>query len=267
MRMTAARAFDAAPAEWDISFSAEPDEDADVLVAVGVSVPGALSMDPTDPEAVLDRIRDRCSQTRRVIVVIGASGGCGATSIALHLAAAWRHGAVAVVDLHRGAPAALRLGIADDAGIDEGVDPVVLPVAGGFRLVFPRGRSEEVARVPEVAFEQAETAIVDAPPEALGRLETRPGRTVLVMTPSVPSAIRAARLLDSHPEQAWVPVTNRVGPGSETTRLDIERILGRRVALELPCSPGLRDAEDEATLLTSSLSPWRMRVQRLADAL
>lgn len=266
LRMSAARAFDAAPAEWDISFSAEPDEEADVLVAVGVSLPGAVSMDPSDPEAVIDRIRQRYSQSRRLIVVIGASGGCGATSIALHLAAAWRDGGVAVVDLHRGAPAALRLGIAD-AGIDADIDPVVLPVAGGFRLVFPRDASQGIVRVPQVAFEHAGTVIVDAPPEAVGCLETRADRVVLVMTPTVPSATRAELLLGSDPEQVWVPVTNRVGPGSETTRLDIERILGRRIALELPCSPGLRDAEDELKLLTSSLSPWRLRVQRLADAL
>lgn len=266
-RMTAARAFDAAPADWEISFSAQPDHDADVLVGFGVSVPGALAMDPADPEGIIDRIREHRSQSRRLIVVVGASGGCGATSVALHLAAACRETRAAVVDLQPDRSAALRLGIADDvpAGIDAG--SVVLPVSGGFRLVFPRDDAADPNELVETAFQHADKVIVDASAETLPCLQTPVNHVVLLMTPTIPSATKAARLLADEPERSWVPVTNRTGPGSDTTRHGIERVLRRRVALELPCSPGLRDAEDELKLLTSPLSLWRMRIQRLGDAL
>lgn len=263
LRMTAVKAFDRAPLDWDLRLVSEPSDEADVVVNVGREMPGALTMDPSDPESIVDEIL-RSNTKRDVVVVVGASGGCGATSVTLHLAAALAHSKrVNVVDLHPHGDAALRLGLAtDQVPLEDG--PVLLPVAGGFRLAL--GPETPSAGCLEIANEGADKIVIDAPREFLSG--SKPGaRVVLVMTPTVPSVRKAAGLLEQHPKLVWVPVTNRTGPGSETTRVDIERLLGRRLALELPCSPGLRDAEDDLRLLTSSLSPWRKAVHRLAAAL
>lgn len=263
LRMTAVKAFDRAPLDWDLRLVSEPTTDADVLVSVGVDAPGALTMDPSEPEGIVNEIL-QVSSKPDVIFVVGSSGGCGATSVALHLAAALaRMKRVNVVDLHPEGGAALRLGLtSDQIPLEDG--PLVLPVAGGFRLAFgPEGSSDGCLEIAKAA---ADKVVVDAPRELVAEFDPR-ARIVLVMTPTLPSVRKGARLLEQHPELTWVPLTNRTGPGSETTRVDIERLLGRRLALELPCSPGLRDAEDGLRLLTSPLSPWRMAIQRLAAAL
>lgn len=263
--MAAAQAFDSAPVEWDVSLVSEPPGDADVVVAVGTTLPGALVMDPADPPAVVEQIRNGASAPS-VIAVVGASGGCGVTSIVVHLAAAIaRTQRVNVVDLHPGGGVALRLGLSsDEASAADG--QVLLPVAGGFRLAADPDATSAPERCLAAAADNVDKVIVDLPVEKIAAT-TSLHRVLLVMTPTVPSATRAAVLMQRHPELVWIPITNRTGPGSETTRVDIERILGRRLALELPCSPGLRDAEDDQKLLTSPLSPWRARVQRLGEAL
>jgi hypothetical protein len=62
-------------------------------------------------------------------------------------------------------------------------------------------------------------------------------------------------------------VTNRLGPGSDLTRHRLEQRLGHPISLELPCCAALRDAEDEARLLTSPLTQWIRRIDRLSKAL
>lgn len=263
LRMTAVKAFDRAPLDWDLRLVTEPTADADVVVSVGRERAGALTMDPSDPEKVIDEIL-RSSSEPETLAVVGASGGCGATSVALHLAAAFaRTQRVDLIDAHPQADAALRLGLTSDQLPPEG-GPFMLPVAGGFRLAF--GEDESCGDLLHLTRPTADKVVVDLPRTRLDALQAST-RVILVMTPTVPSATKGARLLEQHPGFAWAPVTNRTGPGSEITRVDIERILGRRLAIELPCSPGLRDAEDEQRLLTSFLSPWRMAVQRLAGAL
>lgn len=263
LRMAAVRAFDRAPLDWDLRLVSEFPTEADVIVSVGRERAGALTMDPSQPERVIDEIL-RSSSKPDVVLFVGASGGCGATSVALHVAAALAQTErVNVVDLHPDADAGMRLGLtSDQIPLEEG--PFLTPVAGGFRLAFGRDGSPDGCL--EMARSTADKLVVDAPRGLLGELEA-PARVVLVMTPTLPSVRKGARLLKQYPELPWVPVTNRTGPGSETTRVDIERVLGRRVAIELPCSPGLRDAEDDLKLLTSPLSPWRLAVQRLAAAL
>jgi hypothetical protein len=66
----------------------------------------------------------------------------------------------------------------------------------------------------------------------------------------------------------WAVVTNKLGPGGETTRAELQELLGGRpIAIELPCCPALRDAEDDARLLASDRHRWRRAVKRLAAAL
>lgn len=263
LRMTAVKAFDSAPLDWDLRLVSEPTADADVIVSVGAEMPGAVSMDTARPEGVVEEILRSCSAPE-LLTVVGASGGCGATSVALHLAAAFaRTERVNLVDMHPDLDAAFRLGLQLDE-LDLGEEPVLLPVAGGFRMVASREPCVDISL--RLARTSADKVVVDAPPEVLGELEPT-GRVVCVMTPTLPSVHKAARLMARHPGLAWLPVTNRTGPGSELTPVDIERILGRRLTLELPCSPGLRDAEDELGLLSARFSPWRIGVQRLAAAL
>lgn len=267
LQMAAARAFDAAPGDWELGLHPEPIEEADVLVAVGCEVPGAVPMDLSRPGDALAEIARRSSR-RRLIAVVGASGGCGATSVLLHLAAARaRRERTAAVELGRGPEALARLGVDADGLPPDRPDPFVLPVPGGFRLVSSRTGAIDAEAAIEMAFEGAACVLVGLPHEDLAGWQPPLFRALIVMTPSRPSARKAAALMGERPDLPWVPVTNRVGPGSEMTRVDIERILDRRVALELPCSPGLRDAEDDLKLLTSPLSPWRMRIQRLSEAL
>jgi hypothetical protein len=64
-----------------------------------------------------------------------------------------------------------------------------------------------------------------------------------------------------------VVVTNRLGPGGETTRPQIESVIGRKVGLELPCWPGLRDAEGERRIGSLRWSRWGLALGRLARAL
>ncbi|HEX3327543.1 MAG TPA: hypothetical protein VHV50_11150, partial [Actinomycetota bacterium] len=59
----------------------------------------------------------------------------------------------------------------------------------------------------------------------------------------------------------------RLGRGGETTRRQIEEIVGRKVALELPCCPGLRDAEGKQRLVALRWSRWGQAVIRLGRAL
>lgn len=51
------------------------------------------------------------------------------------------------------------------------------------------------------------------------------------------------------------------------TRSALERILERSVALELPCAAALRDAEDDARLVTTGFSRWLRAIDRLCKAL
>ncbi|MFP5352805.1 MAG: hypothetical protein ACLGIB_09605 [Actinomycetota bacterium] len=263
LRMSAVKAFDRAPLDWDLRLVSEPHPEADVVVSVGADRAGAITMDPAHPERVIDEIV-RSSSRPDVIVVVGASGGCGTTSVAVHLAAALARRARAnLVDLHSDRGAAMRLGLAlDELPLADG--PLLVPVAGGFRFALgPEGTSDACLETARVA---ADKVVVDTPRSSLDAIES-PSRVLLVMTPTLPSVRKAAGVLLERPELSWVPITNRTGPGSETTRVDVERILGRKLAIELPCSPGLRDAEDDLRLLTSPLSPWRLAVQRLAAAL
>ena len=89
----------------------------------------------------------------------------------------------------------------------------------------------------------------------------------VIVLPSGRSGIeRALPELQRIPDRSAL-VINRTGWGGELTRAAIARIVQRRIALELPFSPGLRDAEDRCELLTSPLSPWLHKIRRLARAL
>lgn len=261
LRLAAVRAFDDAPALWDVTLERDPPAAADVVVTVGEGLAGDVQMDLTDPRRVVEDVRTTLAQrTCRVLLVVGASGGCGATSVALHLAAE-ASARTCLVDLHDEPSCARRLGL--DPG-DVSAAPAPVPVPGGFRLSWSDAERADgwVDRLQR----DYERVILHAPRAAAPELAEHCGGVVLVMMPTIVSANQAAELLRRLGDSAVAVVTNRVGPGGETTRAELQRILGCRVALQLPCSPGLRDSEDDCRLLTSSLSPWRRGVARLNAA-
>ena len=257
--MAAARAFDAAPVEWDVTLHRERPDEADVLVAVGCEVPGAVPFDVGRPALVVERVQEALATSEhRMIAVVGASGGCGASSVAIHLAASCSDTACLVV-------AGSSDGVADRLGVDPHlVTPSPIPVPGGFKLA-----STDVAEPGSVSSglsDRFASIVVDGDRSSVLSLLGSSDASVLVLNPTLPSARAAARLLDAFPEHPWAVVTNRLGPGGETGSAELQRILGRRITLQLPCSRALRDAEGEGRLV-SAWAPWRRGVERLARAL
>ena len=262
LRLAAAAAFDTAPPEWEVTLHHEPPPGADLVVAVGDACEADVRVDPGRTEDVVAKVRSALEATATdVIAVVGASGGCGATSIALHLAAQGT-GRACVMDLQARPSCAVRMGL-EPEDLSATAGPV--SVAGGFALTFaaPGVAAERLSALRR----EFARVIVDCPPAVLPELVDQCDAVVLVITPTIGSATAAAGLLDALGEVPVAVATNRLGPGGETTRAELQRILGRRVALELPCSRGLRDSEDDSCLLTSPWSPWLRRVTRLSMAL
>lgn len=254
LRMAAAKAFDEAPPEWDVHLHRRVPEEADVLVAVGCELADAVAFDAAHAaDAVAEVKRRLVTGRRRLVTVVGATGGCGATSVALHLAAEASSTTCVVGSSDQ---LAYRLGL--DRAVVAGAP---IPVPGGFKVV----KATTPEAVPDLVGDP-ENVIVDAGRGALRWAGAAGGASVLVLGPTLPAAAAAAELLGTFPDRAWALVTNRLGPGGETGSAELQRILGRRICLELPCSRALRDAEGECRLLPG-WSLWRRRVKRLAHAL
>ena len=228
-----------------------------MLVAVGCELGDAVAFDPSHPARVIGEVTRRLAGEQvRTVVVVAASGGCGASSVALHLAAeASGRTCLVGTDGHL----IHRLGLEPEATRG---GPV--PVPGDFRLA--QVEDSDLARSVDELTGAFQAVIVDGGLPALASLASQSPDCVLVLSPTVPSARSAAELLGSFPDARWAIVTNRLGPGGETSSAELQRILGRRICLELPCARGLRDAEGECRL-ASTWSPWRRRVARLANAL
>jgi hypothetical protein len=293
MRMAAAKAFDGAPPQWSVDLYTDAPPECDVVLVCpdvpDVSAPGAISFDPEDPARAVAEITRLTSQRRLpAVAVLGPGGGCGVTSVALHLCRALaRVGDACFVDLDERWGAAHRLGLEPSAlktwrdfdGSTDSVRSCALPTPGGFRALFSPlsaglGPLDDEGSPPdEVALLAQARSVFGAvvadvsSPSVLERTAPHFDVAVLVLPPTRPAAARARSLLQVWPELTWVVVGNRMGPGGETTRSELQHILGRRIALELPCAPSLRDAEDEGRLLTAGLSRWIRGVDRLARAL
>ena len=260
LRMEAAKAFDGAPSDWKITLHDDRPSDADVVLNVDASE-GDVAFDPHRPQEVLARVMQASSARTAVIAVVGSSGGCGASSVALHLADALE-GRICYLDATSGLGAAIRVGLRADevAAAQDAGEPI--PLSGGFGyLPVAEAPLSDVLRSLDPRFD---AFVVDLPAQRLDQVVETITTAVLVMAPTVPSARRAAAILERHDELSWAVVSNRVGPGGESTDPELASILGRRIGLRLPCSPGLRDAEDDDDLLTSAWSPWRRRIDRLA---
>ena len=202
--------------------------------------------------------------TCRTIAVVGGTGGCGATTIAFHLARAFaRNTTTCVIEGASDAGCAERMAL-DRAALktwDGAATPgelrlSALPMKGGFRAAFaPASGSIDDATVG-VFTQLFETLVVEAPPA--GSLPT-PTISLLVVAASAPGARRARAFV----EGADAIIINRTGAGGLATRRYLEARLGARAALELPHCPSLRDAEDEGRLLREGAT-WSRRLRQLA---
>ena len=272
VRLQLARAFDSAPSAWMVTLHHEVPSDADVVVCgPDRAVEGCIEFDPSEPARLVPEIAARVARSGgRAIFVVGASGGCGATSVALHLAAA---GGACLIEAS-GQDVRRRLAMESARSWAEalGEDPLelsALPIGPGLRvLLAPRDAGPESAQtILQRALPLFDHVLVDAPAGSLSRLVRPDALGVLVLSPTRPSIERAKQLLAAHPSLRWAIVVNRTGPGGTLRGRALEKLLERRVAVELPCSAALRDAEDEGRLLTSALSPWLWQVKRLWRAL
>ena len=250
-------AFDRAPAHWEVTLHEERPRDADAIVLLP-GIPGdGFSFDPEDPQRVIDEIRAAPGPRRNVVGVWGPLPGAGATSVAVHLAAALaRYQDSYLIDLDpwRGAARWFACPPPDSDVQDDELR--ARPVPGGFRLV------EGDLPVDRLG---ASRVVVDGPHAAVRRAGC--GRNVIVVPSGRTGVERAAEMLATIDLGPSAIVVNRTGWGGELTSSAIQRSLGHRVALELPFSPGLRDAEDRARLMTSPLSPWLNGIRRLARAI
>lgn len=273
IRSELARAFDAAPPTWHVTLYETPPADADIVV-LGPDVPGdGITFDPAQPARLLDEISARTA-TSNLIAVTSAGGGTGLTSVVLHLAKAAAAGSRTCCLEAAPGGMALRLGLPDAAPTwadvldpESALEPAALPVPGGYRvLVAPTEAGRDVHGVVERAISIFDVVVAEV--SAPGASLIQQARcAVLVVPPTIPGAARARALLDAYPATRWGIVTNRLGPGGETTRAALECILDRKIAIELPTCAALRDAEDTGRLLSSPLYGWWRRIQRLWRAL
>ncbi len=195
-----------------------------------------------------------------------ACGGTGVTTVAIHLASALSSGSVpsCYLDVDPNLGGAARLGMPEDVRTFDPADRLLtVPHSGGFRAIFapdhPKaaiaGRSRTFPTTVDRCFpwQTSKPSSIHAPEWWSSFLRPFP-------------ELRARALfLERHGSGAWVIVGNRIGPGGETSRTELSRILGRRYDVMLPCSALLRDREDVGALLTTPLSRWKRAFDRLAE--
>jgi hypothetical protein len=270
VRIKAARAFDHAPSSWDVDlYEGIPDDVDAVVTGPDFEEPGAVPLDPEDPARAIAALEARFA--RGPLLVTGAGRGVGCTTLALHLAAEFgRNGSCCVVGIDPSCGIVERLGLPEDARTYDGghVWSCALPVATSVRVLLLPADAGEISEAFEKATEAFDRVVVDAPwGTPLNDALALASAAVLVVPPTLGGARRARGVLSRYPDTRWAAVLNRLGPGGETTRSEIENVMSARVALELPCAPSLRDAEGEDRLLLVPWSRWRWRLSRLAVAL
>lgn len=278
VRRAAAAAFDRAPASWRVTVHTEP-VTADVVVCgPDDGVAGAIVFDFDEPGSLVDRVMSRAPNRRgRVYVVTGLGGGVGASTLALHLGATLGRGCV-VLDLDVTWGSACRLGLdrrevktwsALDLADGDSVRSAALPVSPGFRvLLAPWGADEVPARLlVDAALTSFDRVVVDAPRASVE--EAMSSATALVqVVASCRAGLHRARDTSSSPQGLPTAlVLNRTGPGGSVTKARAERFLERKVSIDLPLTPALRDAEEDAGLLVGPWTRYVRKVTALARAL
>jgi hypothetical protein len=281
LRQQVAGAFDLAPRAWGVRFYDAVPPDADVVV-VDDPHGGGVLFDPRCPERLIPEVQARLDRSLRAApcraVAVTGLPGTGVSSIAMHLASSWAvRFETCYVDLDRSWSCAHRLGLGDEvvtwasAGASsEGLRLASVPIERRLRaLVAPLTPVKvRIDALVENAGSEWQRLVVDLPlREREESLMDRLDAVIVVLAPCLPHAHRVAHILPEIGMAPVVIVTNRLGRGGETTRAQIESVIGRRVGLELPCYPGLRDAEGKQRLAPLRWSRWGYAMSRLSRAL
>ncbi len=259
MRIAAARAFDAAPVSWEVSLEDGPSPRTDVLVVtpevedVPTSDAPTVPFDPLNPAAAIEAVALLGkSRPPLLTAVLGATGGCGATTIAIHLARALGDAVFAEV----GEPAASTLSARFSLDLSgDRAGPISVEGLHAFVLPDPADLSDLLGY---------RRAVVDL---GCGAEPLACAPTLCVLPPTLVAARRAARIIKSGPEIDWIVVTNRVGAGGTATRMELQQGLGAPISLDLPGCPALRDSEDTDRMPLGSWRGWHRGIRRLARAI
>jgi hypothetical protein len=269
-RLALVRAFETAPATWDV-FLWRAGRQFDVRVTDAPESDSDILFEPADPDRAVGAVAQALARgNRRTIVVTGARRGCGVTTFALHFAAAAAlQRDVVLVDLDPSSSLRARLGLPDDARHwGEQTASAGLPHSAGFHLFLaPPDGAGEPSLVLGAAGARADHVIVDAPEErwrdaALDACTS----AILVVPPSRQGIAHARKVLASRADVHWSCVVNRLGQGGELTARHVARALEQPVSIDLPCSPYLRDREDDHRLLNERWSRYFRRVARVSVA-
>lgn len=278
IRRAAAAAFDGAPDDWDITVHREPVA-ADVIVCGPEdAIENAVVFDRDRATEVLGEVeRAALGRSTNVYVVTGIGGGVGATTLALHLAAAFGR-SCAYLDLDTRWGAASRFGLDrseiktwDEIGTGSAdrVKQTALPMAPGFRALFAPGARPDLPD-PGFVLDRSRAVfdplVVDAP---VGMLDEAADASacVQVIAATATGVARAREHLRSGSGPRSALVLNRIGMGGGIGRSAASELLERPISLELPPTPALRDAEDDHRMLVGPWTRYARKVAALARAL
>jgi Mrp family chromosome partitioning ATPase len=278
VREAIAERFDCAPPGWSVTLFEERPPGADIVVrGPDVAVDADVVFDPDNPERLLTDVEALTAASSKTYVVTGAGRGTGVTSAAVHLAGslAGSH-ETCFVDLDSSwAGARDRLGMGGrtvltwaEAGDDaESLRRAAIPVASGFRALLAPLSGDP----PDGLIERVRTSfphvVVDLPAGEPDHGVLRSATAALLLVPPTPAGLARARVVLARPTRRWAVIVSRTGHGGEAGRAEIEERLQRKVALELPCTPLLRDAEDQGRLLRGPWTRYNRRIARLAAGL
>ena len=276
-RLAAARAFDDAPTEWNVAIFESPPASADVIVGCPDSGDRAdVRFDPGHPGRLIQEVSNVLARkaTGRVISVMAASGGVGVTSVALHLAAAFRPFKSCYLACSPDPALTARLNLPNEHPTwsevmdGESLMKAAIPVAPGFSVFFaPEPLSaDHLQNFLALCRSNYDRVVIDAS-GGNGSVSAISDRCVVVASATRPSMHRTRHWLRAQKLHSVALIANRLGPGSELSRVKLQSIVGARILFELPCTPVLRDREDEGKLHLSTWSRYWRRIRMLARAL
>lgn len=279
IRRAAAAAFDGAPDHWDVTVHREP-VTADVTVCGPEdAIESAVVFDRDRATEVLGEVeRAAPGRSTNVYVVTGIGGGVGATTLALHLAAAFGR-SCAYLDLDLTWGAASRFGLDRSeiktwheigTGSADRVKQTALPMAPGFRALFAPGAGSDLPDwrfVLDRSRAVFDPLVVDAPAGMLDEAAADASACVQVIAATATGVARAREHLRSFSGPRSALVLNRVGMGGSIAKAVASELLERPISLELPATPALRDAEDDHRMLVGPWTRYARKVAALARAL
>jgi hypothetical protein len=144
---------------------------------------------------------------------------------------------------------------------------------GAFRLLAAPSQDDpsapEAGVIASLAGATFDRVVVDLPADSDHREELSEvtNALLLVVPPTHEGMTRARTAAARRPEDRLGFVANRLGAGSDVPMSELVPVLGCPLVAELPCTPALRDAEDEHRLLARPWSRWARGIKRVSRAL